>query len=104
MNHFVKLESSFPCLKKFSSHGSHGFEDVSQLGIFCIGLRFETKMILDAATRGAIMTVDVEQVTKTELLIPLPQHSIKPNIIDVQLKGEGLILLHMMLSWHKIGF
>lgn len=55
-------------------------------------------MILDAATSGAIMTVDVEQVTKTELLIPLPQDSIKPNIIGVQLKGEGLILLHVMLT------
>ncbi|XP_019427133.1 PREDICTED: uncharacterized protein LOC109335455 [Lupinus angustifolius] len=42
----------------------HGFEDVDQLNIFCNGLKPETKMILDVAAGGTMMTVDVEQATR----------------------------------------
>jgi len=43
---------------------NHGFEDIVQLNIFHNGLRPDTKMILDAATGGIMMTVDVERATR----------------------------------------
>jgi len=43
---------------------NHGFEEIAQLNIFHNGLRPETKMILDAATRGTMMAVDVEQANR----------------------------------------
>jgi len=43
---------------------NHGFEDISQWSIFHNGLRFDTKMLIDAAAGGTMMVVDMEQVTK----------------------------------------
>jgi len=43
---------------------NHGFEDIAQLTIFHNGLRPDTKMILDVATNGTMMAVDVEQATR----------------------------------------
>jgi len=43
---------------------NHGFEDITQLSIFHNGLRSDTKMLLNAATGGTMMTVDAEKVTK----------------------------------------
>jgi len=43
---------------------NHGFEDIAQLSIFINGLRFDTKVLLDAATGGTMMVVDVEQATR----------------------------------------
>jgi len=37
---------------------NHGFEDISQLNIFCNGLRPDTKMILDVVVDGTMMNVD----------------------------------------------
>ena len=42
---------------------NHGFKDISQLNIFHNGLRYDTKMLLDAAAGGTMMVVDVEQAT-----------------------------------------
>ena len=39
---------------------NHGFEEIVQLNIFHNGLRPGTKMILDAATGGTMMAVDVD--------------------------------------------
>jgi len=43
---------------------NHGFEDSAQLSIFLTGLRSDTKMLLDAAAGGTMMTIDVEQATR----------------------------------------
>jgi len=43
---------------------NHGFEDIAQLSIFHNGLRVDAKMILNAAARGTMMAVDVEQATR----------------------------------------
>ena len=43
---------------------NHGFEDIAQLTIFHNGLRPDTKMIVDAAAGGTMMSVDVEQATR----------------------------------------
>jgi len=43
---------------------NHGFEDIAQLSIFLNSLRSDTKMLLDAATGGTMMDVDVEQAMK----------------------------------------
>ena len=43
---------------------NHGFEDIAQLNIFHNGLRPDTKMILDAAAGGTMMSVDAEQATR----------------------------------------
>jgi len=42
---------------------NHGFEDIAQLSIFLNGLRSDIKILLDAATGGTMMTLDVEQAT-----------------------------------------
>jgi len=39
---------------------NHGFEYISQLSIFLIGLRSHTKMLLDAAAGGTMMVLKVE--------------------------------------------
>jgi len=44
---------------------NHGFEDIVQLNIFHNSLRPDTKMILDAAAGGTMMSVDAEQATRT---------------------------------------
>ena len=36
---------------------NHGFEDIAQLSIFLNGLRFDTNMLLDAATGDRMMVV-----------------------------------------------
>jgi len=43
---------------------NHSFEDIAQLNIFHNGLRPDTKMILDAAVVGTMMTVDAKQATR----------------------------------------
>jgi len=43
---------------------NHGFEDIAQLSIFINGLKFDMKMLLDAAAGGTIMTLDAEQATR----------------------------------------
>jgi len=43
---------------------NHGFQDIAQLNIFPNGLRFDTKMLLDAATGDTMMVVDVKQKKK----------------------------------------
>jgi len=43
---------------------NHGFEDIAQLSIFLTGLRSDTKMLLDAATSGTMMVLEVEQVAR----------------------------------------
>jgi len=48
-------------LRKFLNHG---FEDIAQLSIFHYDIRYDTKMLLDAATGGTMRVVDVEQATK----------------------------------------
>jgi len=44
---------------------NHGFEDIAQLSIFLNGLRSDTKMLLDATTGDTMMSLDVEQATRT---------------------------------------
>jgi len=39
---------------------NHGFEDIAQLNIFHNGLKSDTKMLIDVATGGTMMVVDVE--------------------------------------------
>jgi len=43
---------------------NHGFEHIAQLNIFHNGLRIDTKMILDVAAGGTMMTLDAEQATR----------------------------------------
>ncbi len=43
---------------------NHGFEDIAQLSIFINGLKFDMKMLLDAAAGGTMMTLDAEQATR----------------------------------------
>jgi len=43
---------------------NHGFEEISQLSIFLNGLRFDTKMLLDAAVGGTMMVVNVDQAMR----------------------------------------
>jgi len=42
---------------------NHRFDDIAQLSIFHNGLKSDTNMLLDAATGGTMMTIDVEQAT-----------------------------------------
>jgi len=43
---------------------NHGFEYIAQMSIFINGLRSNKKMLLDAATGGTMMVVDVDQATR----------------------------------------
>jgi len=43
---------------------NHRVEEIAQLSIFLHGLRSDLKMLLDAATGGTIMVLDVEQATR----------------------------------------
>jgi len=39
---------------------NHGFEDIAQLSIFLNGIRYDMKMLLDAAAGDIMMALDVE--------------------------------------------
>jgi len=40
---------------------NHGFKDIAQLSVFHNGLISDTKRLLDVATDGTMMVLDVEQ-------------------------------------------
>jgi len=65
---------------------NHGFEDIAQLNIFCNGLRPDTKMILDAATNGTMMSVDAEQATRIIEALASTDHQAQHNRQTVQRK------------------
>ncbi|XP_027903621.1 uncharacterized protein LOC114163516 [Vigna unguiculata] len=66
---------------------NHGFEDIAQLNIFCNGLRPDTKMILDAAAGGTMMSVDAEQATRIIEALASTDHQAQHNRQTVQRKG-----------------
>ncbi|XP_047166272.1 uncharacterized protein LOC124835393 [Vigna umbellata] len=66
---------------------NHGFEDIAQLNIFCNGLRPDTKMILDAAAGGTMMSVDAEQATRIIEALASTDHQAQYNRQTVQRKG-----------------
>ena len=65
---------------------NHGFEDIAQLNIFHNGLRSDTKMILDAATRGTMMAVDVEHATRIIDALALTDYQAQYDRQNVQKK------------------
>ena len=66
---------------------NHGFDDVTQLSIFCNGLRPKTKMILDAVASGTIMFVDVEQATRIIDAFASTDHQSQHNRQSIQKRG-----------------
>jgi len=66
---------------------NHGFEDITQLNIFCNGLRPNTKMILDAAASGTMMSVDAEQATRIIEALASTNHRAQHKRQSVQRKG-----------------
>jgi len=87
---------------------NHGFEDIAQLSIFINGLRFDTKMLLDAAAGGTMMIVDADQATRIiEALATTDyqaQHDkqshqkrglLELNIADALLSGNKILTQHI---------
>ncbi|XP_019431425.1 PREDICTED: uncharacterized protein LOC109338606 [Lupinus angustifolius] len=66
---------------------NHGFEDIDQLNIFCNGLKPETKMILDAAAGGTMMSVDAEQATRIITALSATDRQAQHNRRTVQKRG-----------------
>ncbi|CAL0334640.1 unnamed protein product [Lupinus luteus] len=66
---------------------NHGFEDIDQLNIFCNGLIPETKMILDAAAGGTMMSVDAEQATRIITALSSTDRQAQHNRRTVQKRG-----------------
>ncbi|KAG2409367.1 uncharacterized protein HKW66_Vig0000320 [Vigna angularis] len=66
---------------------NHGFEDIAQLNIFRNGLAPDTKMILDAAAGGTMMSVDAEQATRIIKALASTDHQAQHNKQTVQWKG-----------------
>jgi len=66
---------------------NHDFEDIAQLNIFHNGLRPDTKMILDAATGGTMMAVDVEHATRIIDVLASTDYQAQYERQSVQKKG-----------------
>jgi len=66
---------------------NHDFEEIAQLNIFHNGLRSDTKMILDAATGGTMMTVDAERATRIIDALASIDYQAKYDRQSVQEKG-----------------
>ncbi|XP_019457543.1 PREDICTED: uncharacterized protein LOC109357944 [Lupinus angustifolius] len=66
---------------------NHGFEDIDQLNIFYNGLKLETKMILDAAAGGTMMSVDAEQATRIITALSATDRQAQHNRRTVQKRG-----------------
>jgi len=62
---------------------NHGFQDIAQLSIFFSCLRFDTKMLLDAAAGSTMMALDVEQATRIT-------DALASNDYQAQHDGQGL--------------
>jgi len=67
---------------------NHGFEDIAQLNIFHNGLTLDTKMILDAAAGGKMMTVDAKQATRIIDALASTNYQAQHEI-DIQCKRKG---------------
>ncbi|KAK7395179.1 hypothetical protein VNO78_15726 [Psophocarpus tetragonolobus] len=81
----------------------HGFEDIAQLNIFCNGLRPDTKMILDAAAGGTMMSVEAEQATIIIEALASTDHQAQHNRQTVQRKGMlDLSTTDAILAQNKI--
>jgi len=74
---------------------NHGFEDIAQLNIFHNGLRPDTKMILDAAAEGTMMSVDVEQATRIIDALASTDYQAQHDRYTVQKKGVLILVLQM---------
>jgi len=66
---------------------NHGFEDIAQLNIFHNGLRPDTKMILDAAAGGTMMSVDAKQATRIIDALASTDYQTQHDKYTVQKKG-----------------
>ncbi|CAL0316919.1 unnamed protein product [Lupinus luteus] len=66
---------------------NHGFEDIDQLNIFCNGLKPYTKMILDSAAGGTMMSVDAEQATRIITALSSTDRQAQHNRRTVQKRG-----------------
>ena len=66
---------------------NHGFEDIAQLNIFHNGLRPDTKMNLDVAARGTMMSVDAEQATRIIDALASIDYQAQHDKYTVQKKG-----------------
>jgi len=66
---------------------NHGFEDIAQLKIFHNGLRPDTKIILDAAVGGTMMSVDAEQATRIIDALASTDYQAQHDRYIVQKKG-----------------
>jgi len=76
---------------------NHGFENITQLSIFLNGLRFDIKMLLDAATSGTMMVLDVEQVTRIIDALASIDYQAQHDRQGIQNKG-----LFALLAQNKI--
>jgi len=82
---------------------NHGFEDIAQLNIFHNGLRPDTKMILDAAAGGTMMSVDVEQATRIIDALASTDYQAQDDRYTVQKKGVlDLSTSDVILAQNKI--
>ena len=72
---------------------NHGFDDIAQLNIFHNGLRPDTKMILDAAAGGTMMTLDAEQASKIIDALASTDYQAQHDRYTVQKKGCWIFVL-----------
>ena len=72
-------------LRKFPNHG---FEDIAQLSIFLTGFRSDTKMLLDAATDGTMMALDVEQATRIIVALVSTDYQAQQDRQNTQKEGS----------------
>jgi len=81
---------------------NHGFEDIAHLNIFHNGLKPDTKMILDAAIGGTMMTVDAEQATRIIDALASTDYQAQHDKHTMQKKGVlDLSTLDAILAQNK---
>ena len=78
---------------------NHGFEDIVQLSIFLTGLINDTKMLLDAAAGGTMMSLDVEQATRIIATLVSTDYQSQHDRQNTQKEG---LLEDALLAQNKI--
>jgi len=81
---------------------NHGFEEIPQLNIFRNGLRPNTKMILDVAARGTMMTMNVKQATRIIDALASTDYQAQYDRQSVQKKGVFELNTTTLLAQKKI--
>jgi len=82
---------------------NHGFEEIALLSIFINGLRFDMKMLLDAAAGGTMVVVDVEQATRIIDVLPTTDYQAQNDRQGHQKRGLlELNTVDALLAQNKI--